>query len=151
MSEWTLADSRQAQKDAKRVASSDLKQRAERLLDVLAEDPFGTPARYEKAVGDLSGCYSRRINIQHLLVYEIFPDRDVVHVLRIWTHHEWPSPGVARVNRAASGSMTGLDSPPLYGRLYTHDNDNWSVRNMAGTDHSRSRRTASQGRGTPRP
>ncbi len=78
----------QAQKDAKRLASSGLKQRAQGLLDVLAEDPLGTPPRYEKLVGDLAGCYSRRINIQHRLVYEVFPKRHIVHVLRMWTHYE---------------------------------------------------------------
>ena len=88
MSDWTLVYSRQAQKDAKKIASSGLKQRAQRLLDVIAEDPFGKPPRYEKLVGDLAGCYSRRINIQHRLVYEIFPDQNVVHVLRMWTHYE---------------------------------------------------------------
>jgi toxin YoeB len=85
---WTLAYSRQAQKDAKNIAASGLKQRAERLLEVLAEDPFRTPPRYEKLVGDLAGCYSRRINIQHRLVYEVLPDQHVVHVLRMWTHYE---------------------------------------------------------------
>ena len=63
-------------------------QRAQQLLEVVTEDPFGTPARYEKLVGDLSGCYSRRITIQHRLVYEIFPDRRIVHVLRLWSHYE---------------------------------------------------------------
>ena len=88
MSEWTLVYSRQAQKDAKKLASSGLKPRAQRLLDVLVADPFGTPPRYEELVGDLSGCYSRRINIQHRLVYEVLVDRRVVHVLRMWTHYE---------------------------------------------------------------
>lgn len=88
MSSWTLAYSRQAQKDAKRLASSGLQQRAQTLLDVLIEDPFRTPPRYEKLVGDLAGCYSRRINIQHRLVYEVFPDRRIVHVLRMWTHYK---------------------------------------------------------------
>jgi Txe/YoeB family toxin of toxin-antitoxin system len=88
VSSWTLAYSRQAQKDAKRLASSGLQQRAQTLLDVLIEDPFRTPPRYEKLVGDLAGCYSRRINIQHRLVYEVFPDRRIVHVLRMWTHYE---------------------------------------------------------------
>jgi len=85
VTDWTLAYSRQAQKDAKKIAASGLKQRAQRLLEVLAEDPFGTPPRYEKLVGDLAGCYSRR---QHRLVYEVFPDQHVVHVLRMWTHYE---------------------------------------------------------------
>jgi Txe/YoeB family toxin of toxin-antitoxin system len=85
---WTLVYSRQAQKDAKRLAAAGLRQRAQALLDVLAEDPFATPPRFEKLVGDLAGCYSRRINIQHRLVYEVLPDRHVVHVLRMWTHYE---------------------------------------------------------------
>ena len=88
MREWTLVYSRQAQKDAKKLASSGLKQRAQRLLDVLAADPFGVPPHYEKLMGNLAGCYSRRINIQHRLVYEVFTDRHVVHVLRMWTHYE---------------------------------------------------------------
>lgn len=86
--DWTLVYSRQAQKDAKKLAAAGLKPRAQRLLDVLAVDPFGTPPRYEKLVGDLAGCYSRRINIQHRLVYEVFVERRIVHVLRMWTHYE---------------------------------------------------------------
>ena len=85
---WRLVYSRQAQKDAKNLASSGLKRRAQRLLDVLADDPFATPPRYEELVGHLAGCYSRRINIQHRLVYEVLPDERVVHVLRMWTHYE---------------------------------------------------------------
>ena len=88
MSDWVLAYSRQAQKDAKKIAASGLKQRAQKLLDVLADDPFATPPRYEKLVGDLAGCYSRRVNIQHRLVYEVLPEQHVVHVLRMWTHYE---------------------------------------------------------------
>ena len=88
MSDWTLVYSRQAPKDAKKIAAAGLKLRAQRLLEVVAEDPLAMPPRYEKLVGDLAGCYSRRINIQHRLVYEIFPDRHVVHVLRMWTHYE---------------------------------------------------------------
>lgn len=85
---WTLVYSRQAQKDAKKLASSGLKKKTQDLLTVVAEDPFATPPRYEKLVGDLAGCYSRRINIQHRLVYEVLPDEHVVHVLRMWTHYE---------------------------------------------------------------
>lgn len=85
---WTLVYSRHAQKDAKKLALSGLKKKARELLDVLAEDPFATPPRHEKLVGDLAGCYSRRINIQHRLVYEVLPDEHVVHVLRMWTHDE---------------------------------------------------------------
>ena len=88
MSKWQLVYSRQAQKDAKRLASSGLKPKAQQLLEVLADDPYATPPRYEKLVGDLSGYYSRRINIQHRLVYEVLPDARVVHILRMWTHYE---------------------------------------------------------------
>ena len=88
MSDWVLAYSRPAQKDAKKIAASGLKQRAQKLHDVLADDPFATPPRYEKLVGELAGCYSRRINIQHRLVYEVLPEQHVVHVLRMWTHYE---------------------------------------------------------------
>lgn len=87
-SAWTLVHSRQAQKDAKKLASSGLKKKAQELLGVLAEDPFATPPRYEKLVGNLAGCYSRRINIQHRLVYEVLSDEHVVHMLRMWTHYE---------------------------------------------------------------
>jgi len=88
VSSWTLTYSRQAQKDAKKLAASGLKPRAQKLLDVIAEDPFATQPRFEKLVGNLAGCYSRRINIQHRLVYEVFPDTHTVHVLRMWTHYE---------------------------------------------------------------
>jgi Txe/YoeB family toxin of toxin-antitoxin system len=88
VSDWTLVYSRQAQKDARKLASSGLKTKAQRLLELIAEDPFATPPRYEKLVGDLAGCYSRRINIQHRLVYEVLPDEGVVHILRMWTHYE---------------------------------------------------------------
>ncbi|WP_226337440.1 Txe/YoeB family addiction module toxin [Arthrobacter sp. UM1] len=85
---WTLVYSRQAQKDAKKLAQSGLKAKAESLLAVVRADPFGTPPRYEQLVGDLAGCYSRRINIQHRLVYEVFAETRTVHVLRLWTHYE---------------------------------------------------------------
>ena len=88
MSDWTLIYSRQAQKDAKNLATSGLKPKAAKLLELIAVDPFATPPRYEKLVGDLAGCYSRRINIQHRLVYEVLPDEHVVHILRMWTHYE---------------------------------------------------------------
>lgn len=86
--EWTLVYSRQAQKDARKLASCGLKPKAQQLLDLVAQDPFVSPPRFEKLVGDLAGCYSRRINIQHRLVYEVFPEERVVHVLRMWTHCE---------------------------------------------------------------
>ena len=85
---WTLYYTKQAQKDAKRIASTNLRPQVERLLAVLAQDPFATPPRYEKLVGDLSGAYSRRINIQHRLVYQIVRDAHTVKVLRMWTHYE---------------------------------------------------------------
>lgn len=88
MTTWTLIYSRQAQKDAKKLASSGLKTKAQHLLDVMSADPFATPPRFEKLLGDLAGCYSRRINIQHRLVYEVLPDQHVVHILRMWTHYE---------------------------------------------------------------
>lgn len=85
---WKLVFSRQAQKDSRKLASSGLKGKAQQLLDLVAQDPFATPPRFEKLVGNLAGCYSRRINIQHRLVYEVLPDEHVVHVLRMWTHYE---------------------------------------------------------------
>ena len=88
MSNWRLVYSHQAQTDAKKLASSGLKSKAQRLLDAIADDPFVNPPRYEKLVGDLAGCYSRRINIQHRLVYEVLADDGVVHILRMWTHYE---------------------------------------------------------------
>ncbi len=88
MTEWRLVFSRQAQKDAKKLAGSGLKSRAQAILDVIRDDPFATPPRFEKLVGDLTGCYSRRINIQHRLVYEVLPEERVVHILRMWTHYE---------------------------------------------------------------
>ncbi len=88
MSAWELAYSRPAQKDAEMLASSGLRTKAQHLLDIIAEDPFTTPPRYEKLIGDLAGCYSRRINIQHRLICEVIPERHVVHGLRMWTHDE---------------------------------------------------------------
>lgn len=79
---------RQALKDAKKLAASGLKARARELLDLLAQDPFTNPPPIEKLVGDLAGAYSRRINIQHRLVYEVFAQERVVRVLRMWTHYE---------------------------------------------------------------
>lgn len=85
---WQLFYSKQAQKDAKKIAASDLRPRVERLLDLLRTDPFATPPPYEKLVGDLGGSYSRRINIQHRLVYQVYPEEKAVKVLRMWTHYE---------------------------------------------------------------
>jgi Txe/YoeB family toxin of toxin-antitoxin system len=83
VSDWRIVYSKQAQKDAKLLASSGLKARAQALLDVIEEDPFATPPRFEKLVGDLAGIYSRRITIQHRLVYEVFAEDKVLHVLRM--------------------------------------------------------------------
>ena len=85
---WTLVYTKQAQKDAKKLASGGLKERAQRLLDIIANDPFTTPPPYEKLVGDLAGAYSRRINIQHRLVYEVIESTRTIKVIRLWTHYE---------------------------------------------------------------
>jgi len=85
---WQIVYTRQAQKDARKLASSGLKPQAERLLAILAENPYQTPPFFEKLVGDLSGAYSRRINIQHRLVYEVLDSIKTVKVLRMWTHYE---------------------------------------------------------------
>ena len=85
---WQVVYTRQAQKDAKKLASSGLKPQAERLLAILADNPFQTPPFFERLVGDLSGAYSRRINIQHRLVYEVLDSIKTVKVLRMWTHYE---------------------------------------------------------------
>ncbi len=88
MSTWRIVYSRQAQKDAKKLAAAGLKSKAQDLLAILANDPFRTPPPYENLVGDLAGAYSRRINIQHRLVYEVFAEERVVRVLRMWSHYE---------------------------------------------------------------
>lgn len=85
---WRLVYTKQAQKDAKKLASSGLKPKAQELLDMLAADPFRRPPPFEKLVGDLAGAYSRRINIQHRLVYQVLEDQKVVKVLRLWTHYD---------------------------------------------------------------
>jgi len=85
---FTLVYTRHAQKDAKKLAASNLKVQTERLLEIVANDPFQTPPPYEKLLGDLSGAYSRRINIQHRLVYEVFEDDRIIKVLRMWSHYE---------------------------------------------------------------
>lgn len=85
---WRLVFTKQAEKDAKRIAPSGLKPQANRLLDILREDPYRNPPPYEKLVGDLSGAYSRRINIQHRLVYQIVDDIETVKIIHMWTHYE---------------------------------------------------------------
>jgi toxin YoeB len=85
---WQIVYSKQALKDAKKLAASGLKQKAQAILTILANDPFQNLPSYEKLVGDLVGAYSRRINIQHRLIYEVLVKEKVVRVLRIWTHYE---------------------------------------------------------------
>jgi toxin YoeB len=85
---WRLVFTKQAQKDAKKLSSANLRSKAEELLEFLREDPFLSPPRYEKLVGDLAGPYSRRINIQHRLVYQVLQEKGVVKILRMWTHYE---------------------------------------------------------------
>ena len=88
MSPWGLVFTWQAQKDAKKLAATGLRDKAQKLLDLLAEDPYRSPSSLEKLVGDLSGAYSRRINIQHRLVYQILRDSKTVKIIRVWTHYE---------------------------------------------------------------
>ena len=85
---WEVVYAKQAIKDAKKLAASGLKPKAQELLAVLANDPFQNPPSFEKLVGDLAGTYSCRINIQHRIVYEVFTKERVVRVLRMWTHYE---------------------------------------------------------------
>ena len=85
---WHVVFSRHAQKDAQKLSAAGLKQKAQELLALVAVDPFQTPPPCEKLVGDLAGAYSRRINIQHRLVYEVFPKEQTVRVLRMWSHYE---------------------------------------------------------------
>ena len=85
---WTLVYTQQAQKDAKKLGSTYLKTKAQRLLDILAKNPYQNPPSYEKLVGDLAGAYFRRINIQHRLVYQVLDSMKTVKVLRMWTHYE---------------------------------------------------------------
>jgi len=85
---WTLVYTKQAQKDARKLAESGLKPKAQVLLDVLAENPWQNPPPYEKLRGDLTGACSRRINIQHRLVYQVLDDSKTVKVIRMWTHYE---------------------------------------------------------------
>ena len=85
---WTLVYTKQARRDAKKLAASGLKAKAQELLDLLVVDPFQTPPRVERLVGDLAGAYSRRINIQHRLVYQVLEESQTVKVLRMWTHYE---------------------------------------------------------------
>ena len=88
MVKWRIVYTRQAQKDAKKIAAAGLRQKAEKLLEILSENPFQTPPPFEKLIGDLSGAYSRRINIQHRLIYQVLEEIRTVKVIRMWTHYE---------------------------------------------------------------
>ena len=88
MTGWQLVFTRQAQKDAKRLVASGLRPQAEKILEMLAANPFRNPPPYEKLVGDLAGAYSRRINIQHRLVHQVLKKERILKVLRMWTHYE---------------------------------------------------------------
>jgi len=85
---WTLVFTNQAQKDAKKLSRAGLKDKAQKLLDIIKENPFQTPPPYEKLVGDLAGAYSRRITIQHRIVYQVYQKERTVKVIRLWTHYE---------------------------------------------------------------
>ena len=85
---WKIVYTKQAQKDAQKLLSAGLKAKADKLLDILKENPYQTPPSYEKLVGDLAGAYSRRINIQHRLVYQVLESDRVVKVIRMWTHYD---------------------------------------------------------------
>lgn len=88
MVKWKIVFTKQAQRDARKIAAAGLSPKAQKLLDILSENPLQTPPPYEKLVGDLSGAYYRRINIQHRLVYQILRDIKTVKVIRMWTHYE---------------------------------------------------------------
>ena len=85
---WTLVFTKQAQKDAKKLKASGLKPKAERLLEILELNPYQNPPPFEKLVGDLAGACSRRINIQHRLVYQVLEDVKTIKIIRFWTHYE---------------------------------------------------------------
>ena len=85
---WRIVFTKQAQKDARKIAGAGLKPKAEKLIEILKSDPLQNPPSFEKLVGDLSGAYSRRINIQHKLVYQILEKEKIVKIIRMWTHYK---------------------------------------------------------------
>lgn len=85
---WKVVYTKQAQKDARKLASSGLKSKAKVLLNIIEKDPYASPPSFEKLVGDLAGAFSRRINIQHRLVYQVYEEEKVVKILRLWSHYE---------------------------------------------------------------
>jgi toxin YoeB len=88
MSNWQLVYTKQANKDAKKSNSAGLRNKAQKLLAIVSDNPFANPPPYEKLIGDLNGYYSRRINIQHRLVYQIFEEVKIVKIIRMWSHYE---------------------------------------------------------------
>jgi len=88
MVSWSIVYTKQAQKDANKLKISNLKEKAKKLLAILSKNPYQTPPPYEKLVGDLAGLYSRRMNIQHRLVYEVLESEKTIKVIRMWTHYE---------------------------------------------------------------
>ena len=85
---WKIVFTKQAQKDAKKISASNLKPKAEKILEVLRQHPLQAPPPYEKLIGDLAGAYSRRLNIQHRIIYQIITDEETVKIIRMWTHYE---------------------------------------------------------------
>jgi len=85
---WNIVFTRQAQKDAKKLSAAGLRPQAEKLIEILRDNPYQTPPRFEKLLGDLAGAFSRRINIQHRIVYQVLDDIKTVKVIRMWTHYE---------------------------------------------------------------
>jgi Txe/YoeB family toxin of toxin-antitoxin system len=85
---WQFVFTKQAQKDAKKLAAAGLKDKVSELLEIIRENPFHTPPRFERLVGDLAGAYSRRINIQHRLVYQVLEQESIIKIIRMWTHYE---------------------------------------------------------------
>jgi len=85
---WKIVFTRQAQKDAEKISASNLKPKAEKILEFLRQHPLQTPPPYEKLIGDLAGAYSRRLNIQHRIIYQIITDEETVKIIRMWTHYE---------------------------------------------------------------
>ncbi len=88
MVKYQIVFTKQAQKDAEKIKKNNLKDKVEKLLEILKDDPYKNPPSYEKLVGDLKGAYSRRINIQHRLVYQIYDKEKIVKIIRMWTHYE---------------------------------------------------------------
>ncbi|OGT55256.1 MAG: toxin of toxin-antitoxin system [Gammaproteobacteria bacterium RIFCSPHIGHO2_12_FULL_42_10] len=88
MTAWKIVYTKQAQKDAKKIAAAGFKQKVRKLLEILTVSPFKNPPEYEKLIGDLTGAYSRRINIQHRLIYQVYSKEKTIKIIRMWTHYE---------------------------------------------------------------